>query len=79
MSRSIDARLMIAPAARAALMAMLSMGWRFWDMVQPAKTGQGRQHTCAQQGLRREGKAIWRRTKSGKATMRGIAGACVEP
>ena len=31
-STSSEARLMIAPAARAALMAMLSMGCSAWDM-----------------------------------------------
>src|ERR1700758_3609772 len=31
-SMSSDARLMTAPAARAALMAMLSIGWSDWDM-----------------------------------------------
>ena len=31
-STSSEARLMTAPAARAALMAMLSIGWRDWDM-----------------------------------------------
>src|SRR6218665_2267642 len=31
-SRSSDARLMMLPAARAALMAMLSMGWSDCDM-----------------------------------------------
>ena len=32
-STSSAARLMIAPAARAALMATLSMGWSDWDMA----------------------------------------------
>ena len=35
-SRSSEARLMIAPAARAALMAMLSMGCSAWDMGRAA-------------------------------------------
>jgi hypothetical protein len=40
-SRSSDARLMIAPAARAALMAMLSMGWSACDMGRAFWAGGG--------------------------------------
>ena len=50
-SRSSEARLMIAPAARAALMAMLSMGCSAWDMDR-GLSASGRRRDGAEAAMR---------------------------
>src|ERR1700759_3446938 len=49
-SMSSEARLMTAPAARAALMAMLSIGGRDWDMGL-SNGWKAARHTARRQGL----------------------------
>src|SRR3990167_9764363 len=55
MSRSCEPRLMIAPAARAALMAMLSMGCRDCDMDRPGSGGERGAHAGAG-GMKEQGR-----------------------